>query len=482
MASGWSLSADTTVSGNISTSTTWTLAGSPYIVTGAVSVSGANSPVLTIEPGVVVKFNGGQGLWIGNGGPGGVSAVGTAAQPIRFTTTQGTVSEGLWRGIFLGEQSLPGSRIANAVVEGAGSAYEGGVIVDGGSPTLDTVTAQKNRAAGVRVNGGSPTISSCTVTLGSQRGIWLLGGNGARVYGNVVTANAWAGIQNESSSASIRFNTVSGNGTDGILDVSGALKVRDNTVAGNATPSRNTDSANRTLDARQQWWGSPEPPTGFVGRVEYDPWLGSPPTPLFAIGAFTRSTSSFNPEGASVRFSFSFPSAASWTFTVTDTGGTDVRTFSGSGDAGSVVWDGTDGAGTAPADGSYTYRLDAVETATSTPSAPLLGRVTLDRTIPIADIATPGEGNEVSAPITVGGTAAGTGFTGYLLQYGSGEFPPTLTTSDQGSVAVTAGTLGLWSAVLTEPVYTVRLTVNASGGKSAVQSLTVRPSGQSVCP
>ncbi|MEW6006696.1 MAG: hypothetical protein AB1595_00855 [bacterium] len=47
----------TDVSGVISESATWTLAGSPYIVTGDVYVQGATNPCLTIGPGVVVKFN-----------------------------------------------------------------------------------------------------------------------------------------------------------------------------------------------------------------------------------------------------------------------------------------------------------------------------------------------------------------------------------------------------------------------------------------
>ncbi|MBI5195451.1 MAG: right-handed parallel beta-helix repeat-containing protein, partial [Nitrospirae bacterium] len=44
--------------GVISTDTTWTLAGSPYIITGHIFVfSTTSEPTLTIEPGVVVKFD-----------------------------------------------------------------------------------------------------------------------------------------------------------------------------------------------------------------------------------------------------------------------------------------------------------------------------------------------------------------------------------------------------------------------------------------
>ena len=61
--------AETYVSGNITADTTWTLEGSPYMVTGDVTVrySGYNSSTatLTIEPGVEVRFEPGTGLYIG---------------------------------------------------------------------------------------------------------------------------------------------------------------------------------------------------------------------------------------------------------------------------------------------------------------------------------------------------------------------------------------------------------------------------------
>ena len=45
----------TNVSGGIYQNTTWTLAGSPYIVTGSVVVFPGKT--LTIEPGCEVRFN-----------------------------------------------------------------------------------------------------------------------------------------------------------------------------------------------------------------------------------------------------------------------------------------------------------------------------------------------------------------------------------------------------------------------------------------
>ena len=468
-------------SSSIASSETWKSFGLPYVVDSWVTVSGAGSPILTIEPGVEVRFNNGQGMTIGEVSPGGLIAVGTVEQPIRFTSNAATVTTGYWRGLYVNGQALTSTRISNAVVEGGGNSNEGGVVVNGGAPVLQSVTFQKNRGSGIRVNGGTPVITGCSITAGPDRGIWLLTNSTPRVIGNSVTGNGGAGVQNESSRATIRFNTVSGNGGDGLLSVNGALGVRDNFVTGNGTPARNTDGTGRTLDARQQWWGATTPPVGLVGRIEFDPWLGAPPNPLFAMNSLERSTAAFNPDGAGARFSFQAPSQASWTLTLADAAGNDVRAFTGSGVSSSVLWNGRDTGGSPLPDGTYSYRFTAVETATSIAAAPLHGRVVLDRTLPLAALAAPDSGAAVVSPISVSGTAAGTGFTEYVLEYGTGEFPSAWTTVDRGSLAVTNGTLGRWSSVLTDPLYTLRLTVKA-GGKAAVEQLTARPAGQTVCP
>ncbi|MCX8043735.1 MAG: hypothetical protein N3B18_06385, partial [Desulfobacterota bacterium] len=71
--------ADTPVFGNIISNTTWTIGGSPYIVSGGVQVY--PNITLTIDPGVEVRFNKDAGLKIG----GTLIAQGTQADPILFT-------------------------------------------------------------------------------------------------------------------------------------------------------------------------------------------------------------------------------------------------------------------------------------------------------------------------------------------------------------------------------------------------------------
>jgi len=82
----------TNVSGHISTNTTWTLANSPYVLTADVIVD--PGVTLTVQPGVVVQGASNAELLV----QGHLEAVGTAAQPITFTSTNDS-GPGQWQGL-----------------------------------------------------------------------------------------------------------------------------------------------------------------------------------------------------------------------------------------------------------------------------------------------------------------------------------------------------------------------------------------------
>lgn len=87
------LFAQTNVSGGIYSNTTWNVAGSPYVVTGNIVVF--DNVTLTIDPGVTVKFDDGIDMEI----RGTLSAIGTLADTIVFTSNSATPVRGSWPGL-----------------------------------------------------------------------------------------------------------------------------------------------------------------------------------------------------------------------------------------------------------------------------------------------------------------------------------------------------------------------------------------------
>src|SRR5258705_5599651 len=95
------IKAQTNVSGGIYTNTTWTLAGSPYIVVDTVVVF--PGVTLTIDPGVVVKFNNNKRLEIRQSS---LIAIGTITDSITFTSNAGSPTPGIWSRIYFNQSHV----------------------------------------------------------------------------------------------------------------------------------------------------------------------------------------------------------------------------------------------------------------------------------------------------------------------------------------------------------------------------------------
>lgn len=197
----WSVG-PTNVSGTISSTTTWTLANSPYVMTGNVTV--ASGVTLTIEPGVVVQGNSTtRQLRV----DGSLSAVGTSGSRITFTST-GDSAPGQWSGIYF-PAGAGASTLAFVDVRyggnGGASHANGMVIIRGGTITIEDSTFVDSSVSGMEVSGGT-TGAAATVTI--RRSKFEHNGWGTNPHGN--------GLYSLNGNLTIEDSAFWGNQRDGI--------------------------------------------------------------------------------------------------------------------------------------------------------------------------------------------------------------------------------------------------------------------------
>tara|TARA_Y100000815_G_scaffold273672_1_gene305540 strand:- start:1768 stop:2394 length:627 start_codon:yes stop_codon:yes gene_type:complete len=104
-----SIFGQTNVSGGLFSDTTWNLAGSPYIITADVALFPGYT--LTIEPGVVIKFNSGTKLML----RGELLATATSNNQIIFTSNMSNPVRGGWLGIEV-ENNQGGKIVASNII------------------------------------------------------------------------------------------------------------------------------------------------------------------------------------------------------------------------------------------------------------------------------------------------------------------------------------------------------------------------------
>ncbi len=122
--------AQTNVSGGIYANTTWTLANSPYIVMDTVVVF--PGVTLTIEPGVVVKFDNNKRLDIRNSAT--LTAIGTVTDSITFTSNNPSPTPGIYAGIYMDYVPNPIYKYCNFLyaakaIAGSYNSYTGSLTI-----------------------------------------------------------------------------------------------------------------------------------------------------------------------------------------------------------------------------------------------------------------------------------------------------------------------------------------------------------------
>ncbi len=195
--------AETIVSGNITSDTTWGLAGSPYVVTGDITVyhtsrtNGEYFRKLTIEPGVEVRFNPGTGLYIGKdysgsyGYYGALEAQGTAAAPIVFTSNSTSALPGDWKGIYFRNPSKDSAGLLeHCIVEFAGLTHNANIFLASASPTIKNCALQYGGSRGIYAdNGSSPLIQDNIFTGNADSPVSIHPGQVHRLSGNTGSGN-----------------------------------------------------------------------------------------------------------------------------------------------------------------------------------------------------------------------------------------------------------------------------------------------------
>jgi hypothetical protein len=194
----------TNVSGVISTNTTWTKINSPYIVTNSIIVS--NGILLTIEPGVSIKFNLGKSLQV----DGTIFARGTLQDSIYFTSNANSPTNGDWSNISFTNNSVSatfdinsnyvgGNILEYCKIEYAGSNSSDAININGSglviAPFINNCKIINNKAAGIYISYGSPKISNCTIEANNS-GISIQRDNSnPSILNNFISKNINGGIE-----------------------------------------------------------------------------------------------------------------------------------------------------------------------------------------------------------------------------------------------------------------------------------------------
>ena len=195
--------AATTVSSNITSSKTWTVSGSPYIVTAAIKVRGANhgqTAGLTIQAGVEVRFRSGARITVGDSSGsavyyGWVKAIGTTDTPIVFTSDEETPAAGNWTGVVFTNHNVDSeSNLQYCRFEYGGASTSSLVRLESANATIKNNIFQHSSAWGIYADGSS---TSSTI----HDNTFLSNASGAIN----IAPNALGGLQRNTGEGKIRL-------------------------------------------------------------------------------------------------------------------------------------------------------------------------------------------------------------------------------------------------------------------------------------
>ncbi|SHL32617.1 Right handed beta helix region [Desulfatibacillum alkenivorans DSM 16219] len=195
---------DTNISGYINSDTTWTTAGSPYILSGTVYVSHSTkagpTATLTIEAGVEVLFESGAYLAIGRYSSGyyhgALQVNGTEAQPVLFSSNAAEPAPGDWKSVRFTRYTTADSIVDHAVFEYGGAAYDGMVYCATANPAFTNCIFRNSASNGLYADSASqPALTDCAFTDNAEGAAYIYPNATGAVTGCAGTGNGVNGIR-----------------------------------------------------------------------------------------------------------------------------------------------------------------------------------------------------------------------------------------------------------------------------------------------
>jgi len=260
-------SADTYVTEDITTDTTWDLAGSPYIIESIIYLQSAST--LTIDPGVTVELSNGSSLHTNSGCS--IVAVGAEGSEILFTSGRETPGPNDWFAVTVA--SSPASVFAHCVFEYG--RYNLSALAS--DVSLSFCTSRYAEYTGFMFqSNANPTMTSCS-SIFTEDGVRIYPGCSPVITGCSFTDNNQGiRIQGPASYPVIHDCNIYNNSWNNMY------------IVGYEGPLV-------TIDAENNWWGVDTAPeieatididAESVGNVEvnFDPWLHEVPVETTSWG------------------------------------------------------------------------------------------------------------------------------------------------------------------------------------------------------
>ena len=225
----------TSLSGSISSDTTWTLADSPYCISSDLNIE-AN---ITIEAGVILKFADDVTLTVTN--TGSLIAIGNSEKPILFTSSNENPEPGNWKGLrFTVTATGATFDTSNNYLSGSSLNF---CVIEYAKTAVKTYTSLDLRYSVIRYNKTTPGFggSGIAFNYSTYEGTGVI--KHCNFYGNIAEAAGCAAYFKDGVAGSPKIifenNVVDNNTTKGINDGSGlyvdfdSISIKDNIIKNN---------------------------------------------------------------------------------------------------------------------------------------------------------------------------------------------------------------------------------------------------------